>query len=189
MISGEGENGAFQRTIEMTEHEIYKPNAGVCEKCGNNKTWDFKIPNKNSGKLMPGHIDGNGHKLGEGDCPFFTNLKKKQVDVVKKVFDIEDHSEPVKTPAPVIGPVVVKTTPANLSEQGKMTIEPDRITYSQDIKRSGGNCGSNGHFFSYSSSKREDETIEQCIKRVVDLVEYEIDSIILNANAPGGNDT
>jgi hypothetical protein len=65
----------------MTEaanpNQVYKPNAGLCEKCGNAKTWDFKILNPTSGKHMPAHLDAQGHVLGDGNCPFWAGVAKK----------------------------------------------------------------------------------------------------------------
>ena len=55
----------------------YEPNAGQCDHCGQYKTWDFRIPNPKTGKMLPGHIDQDGHKLGNGNCPFWENIFKK----------------------------------------------------------------------------------------------------------------
>jgi hypothetical protein len=47
----------------------YKANAGTCDKCGFEKTWETKISNPKSGKMMPAHIDDQGALLmGTGGC-------------------------------------------------------------------------------------------------------------------------
>jgi hypothetical protein len=51
----------------------YKIDAGQCE-CGYYKTWGFKVQNKKSGKMMPGHVTAEGFKIGEGDCPRWAKL-------------------------------------------------------------------------------------------------------------------
>ncbi len=52
----------------------YKLDAGQCESCGYYKTWGFKVQNKKSGKMMPGHVTAEGYKIGEGDCPKWANI-------------------------------------------------------------------------------------------------------------------
>jgi hypothetical protein len=73
----------------------YKINAGKCTKCGNYKTWDFKVENPATGKMMPGHVDKNGNKLGDGDCPEFS---KNTGD--KKPADKKDEKPKTKTKIP-----------------------------------------------------------------------------------------
>ena len=61
----------------------YKIDAGQCEACGHYKTWGFKIQNKKSGKMMPGHVTAEGFKIGEGDCPKWAkiaDLNKKKAE-------------------------------------------------------------------------------------------------------------
>jgi hypothetical protein len=61
----------------------YKIDAGQCESCGYYKTWGFKVQNKKSGKMMPGHVTAEGFKIGEGDCPKyakFAELNKKRAE-------------------------------------------------------------------------------------------------------------
>lgn len=55
----------------MSEKPVYKPTAGKCSRCGNDKTWGVKIKNAKTGKEMPAHIDADGHLIGKGDCPEF----------------------------------------------------------------------------------------------------------------------
>ncbi len=52
----------------------YKMDAGQCEQCGYYKTWGFKVQNKKSGKMMPGHVTADGFKIGEGDCPKWAGI-------------------------------------------------------------------------------------------------------------------
>ncbi len=49
----------------------YAPNAGKCPKCGNLKTWGFRVLNPTSGKMMPGHVTIDGFKINDGMCPFY----------------------------------------------------------------------------------------------------------------------
>ena len=52
----------------------YPLDAGQCEACGQYKTWKFKIQNKKSGKMMPGHVTAEGYKIGDGDCPKWAKI-------------------------------------------------------------------------------------------------------------------
>ncbi len=52
----------------------YKLDAGKCESCGQFKTWGFKIQNKKSGKMMPGHVTAEGFKIGDGECPKWARI-------------------------------------------------------------------------------------------------------------------
>ncbi len=63
--------------IKVDESRKYRMNAGVCDKCGYYKTWDFKITNPKTGKGIPGHITKDGFKINDGDCPFYALLKTK----------------------------------------------------------------------------------------------------------------
>jgi hypothetical protein len=53
----------------------YALNAGKCEQCGQFKTWDFRVPNAKTGKQLPGHVTGDGYKIGNGDCPYWARIK------------------------------------------------------------------------------------------------------------------
>lgn len=53
----------------------YNPNAGKCQYCGNMKTWETKVENPKTGKMMPAHIDDAGEILGDGDCPHWKARK------------------------------------------------------------------------------------------------------------------
>jgi hypothetical protein len=53
----------------------YALNAGKCEQCGQYKTWDFRVPNAKTGKQLPGHVTGDGYKIGNGDCPYWARIK------------------------------------------------------------------------------------------------------------------
>ena len=52
----------------------YPLDAGVCESCGQYKTWKFKVQNKKSGKMMPGHVTAEGFKIGDGECPKWAKI-------------------------------------------------------------------------------------------------------------------
>lgn len=52
----------------------YEIDAGQCEACGQYKTWKYKVPNKKSGKMMPGHVTAEGYKIGAGDCPKWARI-------------------------------------------------------------------------------------------------------------------
>jgi hypothetical protein len=56
----------------------FEINAGQCTYCGYFKTWDFKVMNPKSKKMMPGHVTVKGFKIDDGDCPYFTAFKKKR---------------------------------------------------------------------------------------------------------------
>jgi hypothetical protein len=88
--------------------QVFRPNAGICEKCGNAKTWDFKVLNANSGKKMPGHIDAQGHVLGDGNCPFWSGVAKKNAE--KKAST--NKPKPAES-----APAVVRTALSNDIEQ------------------------------------------------------------------------
>jgi hypothetical protein len=53
---------------------------GPCERCGFYKTWEFRVLNPKSGKMMPGHVTQEGFKVGDGNCPFWGSIKKNKVD-------------------------------------------------------------------------------------------------------------
>jgi hypothetical protein len=52
----------------------YNVNAGHCDQCGQFKTWDFKVKNEKSGKMMPGHVTAEGYKIGSGECPHWARI-------------------------------------------------------------------------------------------------------------------
>nr|MDO8086069.1 hypothetical protein [Candidatus Sigynarchaeum springense] len=52
----------------------YPLDAGRCESCGNYKTWKFKVQNKKTGRMMPGHVTADGFKIGDGDCPKWAKI-------------------------------------------------------------------------------------------------------------------
>jgi len=62
----------------------YKANAGQCEKCGHFKTWEFKFVNPKTGKGMPGHVTKEGFKIGDGSCPYWSNVEKMNAARVEK---------------------------------------------------------------------------------------------------------
>jgi len=79
-IAGQGDTNA-----------TYKPSAGQCDKCGQFKTWEFKVRNNKSGKMMPGHIDASGHVIGNGDCPFYAKRAKAATtsnDAARDLFNL-----------------------------------------------------------------------------------------------------
>ena len=67
-----------QPAIQVDRSKTYRVNAGRCEHCGNFKTWDFRIPNPKSGKMMPGHVTEEGYKIDDGGCPYWAAVKKKR---------------------------------------------------------------------------------------------------------------
>lgn len=77
--------GAKQEpAIKIDESTTYTINAGRCDYCGNFKTWDFRVQNPKSGKMMPGHVTENGFKINNGDCPFFSSIRNKRGNEEKK---------------------------------------------------------------------------------------------------------
>jgi len=61
----------------------YPLDARRCESCGQYKTWKFKVQNKKSGKMMPGHVTAEGFKIGDGECPKWARiaeLNKKKAE-------------------------------------------------------------------------------------------------------------
>lgn len=61
--------------ITIDTSRQYEINAGKCEHCGNFKTWQFKIPNPKTGKMMPGHVTAEGFKINDGDCPYWAAIR------------------------------------------------------------------------------------------------------------------
>lgn len=79
--------------------------AGPCERCGFFKTWEFRVLNEKTGRMMPGHVTADGYKIGDGKCPYWEAFSKE-----KKAIE-----HPVAVPAQLgIGPVV-PATPAQTS--------------------------------------------------------------------------
>ena len=64
--------------IRLDKSKQYSPNAGECKYCGNLKTWDFRIENPKTGKMIPGHISKEGYKINDGDCPYWAIIKMKK---------------------------------------------------------------------------------------------------------------
>ncbi|NMC05505.1 MAG: hypothetical protein GYA24_09845 [Candidatus Lokiarchaeota archaeon] len=68
-------------SIAIDQSRRYKVAPGEpCEKCGYYKTWEFRVLNPKTGKLMPGHVTRDGYKIGDGNCPFWGNLKKNKAE-------------------------------------------------------------------------------------------------------------
>lgn len=70
------EQATPQEGPKIDESTKYRLNAGKCDKCGNFKTWDFKILNEKTGKQVPGHVTKDGFKIDDGDCPYWSALRK-----------------------------------------------------------------------------------------------------------------
>ena len=68
--------GGFDITLDKSR--AYPLNAGQCDRCGYYKTWGFRVENPKSGKMMPGHVDENGFKINNGDCPYWTKLRERR---------------------------------------------------------------------------------------------------------------
>ncbi|MHA1683771.1 MAG: hypothetical protein ACTSUE_22725 [Promethearchaeota archaeon] len=64
--------------IKLDTTTKYNINAGKCDHCGNFKTWDFRVQNQKSGKMMPGHVNKDGFKINDGDCPYWTAMRNKK---------------------------------------------------------------------------------------------------------------
>nr|MDO8109380.1 hypothetical protein [Candidatus Sigynarchaeota archaeon] len=54
----------------------YTVNGGQCERCGFFKTWEFRVQNAKTGKMMPGHVTEDGFKVGDGNCPYWAGIAK-----------------------------------------------------------------------------------------------------------------
>jgi hypothetical protein len=54
--------------------------SGPCERCGYYKTWEFRVLNPKSGKMMPGHVTQEGFKVGDGNCPFWGSIRKNKAE-------------------------------------------------------------------------------------------------------------
>lgn len=70
--------------LPVDASEKYAIDAGKCEACGYFKTWGFKVQNKKSGKMMPGHVTAEGHKIGEGDCPKWAKISSMNAKKAEK---------------------------------------------------------------------------------------------------------
>ncbi len=57
----------------------YPLDAGRCESCGQYKTWKFKIQNKKTGKMMPGHVTVEGFRIGDGECPKWAKIAESNM--------------------------------------------------------------------------------------------------------------
>ncbi|MBN2150217.1 MAG: hypothetical protein JW839_02105 [Candidatus Lokiarchaeota archaeon] len=57
--------------LAVDKSRKFTTGAGRCDKCGFYKTWQFKIENPKTGKGLPGHVTVDGHKIGDGQCPFY----------------------------------------------------------------------------------------------------------------------
>ncbi|MFX0100335.1 MAG: hypothetical protein ACFFCS_12205 [Candidatus Hodarchaeota archaeon] len=64
--------------ISVDKSRTYEINAGKCEHCGNFKTWDYRVQNQKSGKMMPGHVTEEGFKINDGDCPYWAAMRAKR---------------------------------------------------------------------------------------------------------------
>nr|MDO8084067.1 hypothetical protein [Candidatus Sigynarchaeum springense] len=58
-------------TVPVEYGMRYAPNAGECDKCHYWRTWDFKVENPRTGKMIPGHVTRDGYKVGDGGCPYW----------------------------------------------------------------------------------------------------------------------
>jgi hypothetical protein len=57
-------------------HIRYKVTAGECDKCHYWRTWDFKVMNTRTGKMIPGHVTKDGYKVGDGSCPYWQAIDR-----------------------------------------------------------------------------------------------------------------
>ena len=99
--------------------QVYKINAGKCEHCGNYKTWEFRVKNPKTGKLMPGHVNAEGFKLGDGHCPFWSSIMKRNAKIKNGKKDV--YSQTITKHDKVNSPKV-----SNISSNvGDLSVEPD----------------------------------------------------------------
>ncbi|MHA1683946.1 MAG: hypothetical protein ACTSUE_23610 [Promethearchaeota archaeon] len=68
---------ASTNSLKVDTTRKYNVNAGQCEKCGFYKTWETRIKNERTGKMMPAHVNADGHLINDGECPYWTALKNK----------------------------------------------------------------------------------------------------------------
>lgn len=71
--------------ISIDKSKTYEINAGQCQHCGNYKTWQFRVKNPKSGKMMPGHVTAEGFKINDGDCPYWAAIRAKKQAKSKNV--------------------------------------------------------------------------------------------------------
>ena len=67
--------------------KTYHNDAGVCSTCHGKKTWESKVLNAKSGKMMPAHITDDGHLIG--DCPSWNSGGAKPAAKADKPLDAE----------------------------------------------------------------------------------------------------
>ncbi len=68
-------------SLAIDQSRRYKVDpGGPCERCGFYKTWEFRVLNPKTGKMMPGHVTQEGFKVGDGNCPYWGSIRKNKVD-------------------------------------------------------------------------------------------------------------
>ncbi|MHA1848798.1 MAG: hypothetical protein ACTSXU_14240 [Promethearchaeota archaeon] len=75
VIIVESKDSRYELKIDKSKQ--YKVNAGQCDKCGQYKTWEFRIVNERTGKKMPAHVTEDGYLINDGECPYWSNIKKQ----------------------------------------------------------------------------------------------------------------
>ena len=89
-------------SIAIDTSRVYKVDAGQCPKCGNFKTWQRRVPNPTSGKMMPAHVTAEGYLINDGDCPYYALLRKNAP---------RDAGEQATGDAPVAAPTTAPRAP------------------------------------------------------------------------------
>jgi hypothetical protein len=128
----------------------YKVNGGQCERCGYFKTWEFRVPNNKSGKLMPGHVTEDGFKVGNGNCPFWGSMVINNADRAQqkpaapgpRLFDkqaLASAGSGARAQA-AINPAGngVSSTATNVNAIPMASLEPGISSFAAEIEANGG---------------------------------------------------
>ena len=110
---------------ESRKHAI---SAGQCDKCGNFKTWDFKVLNQKSGKMMPGHVTRDGYKINNGDCPYYAMVasrKPREANAQATAAPAAPSKPAGRVPTPEMSRDDRGTAPAARAPHGA-TVEPGK---------------------------------------------------------------
>ena len=78
-------------------------------------TWDHRIVNPKTGKLMPAHVNRDGHLVGTGQCPFWleiASIKERNKATREKQEAAEAFRERIKREQAPAGPSQVISIPA-----------------------------------------------------------------------------
>ncbi|MHA1370161.1 MAG: hypothetical protein ACTSWN_10490 [Promethearchaeota archaeon] len=82
--------------VSVDKSKKYSINAGKCDHCGFFKTWDVRVKNPKSGKMMPAHVNQEGYMINNGYCPYWSAIFEQKREKAQEKEDATSEKDTTK---------------------------------------------------------------------------------------------